>query len=408
MRWANFFHIYQPPEWNEDIIRRAANEAYWPLIRILQRHPKVKVTLNITGALTEQLLELGLEDIMASFRSLLERGQIEFVDSAMYHPILPLLPKDEVRRQIELQHELHQRVLGPAFRPNGFYAPEMAWHPDLEPLLLEMGYEWIIVDEIAISGSIGEVPLHERYVTPGGLGVIIRNRHISDFLSFSARLDDIQEVYKKIVTDARSLKLLVTAMDGENLGHHRHGVDQLWEKLVTHEGIVPATISEFYDALDQRSTVATQACSWSSQEGELRADVPYSLWNHPANPMHKLQWELTHLVIKTVHRSAADENFEAARRLLDQTLTSDKYWWASASPWWDMTIVIRETQRLADVIAPLTSVPTPTKNKVARLLEQLTRTAELWDKTGLAKQRQSTYLQSTGEVKFMGGRQVTP
>ena len=53
MRWSNFFHIYQPPAWNEDIIRRVTTEAYQPLLDILERHPKLNITLNITGSLIE-------------------------------------------------------------------------------------------------------------------------------------------------------------------------------------------------------------------------------------------------------------------------------------------------------------------------------------------------------------------
>ena len=59
MRWSNFFHIYQPPAWNADIIRRVTTEAYQPLLDILERHPKLQITLNITGSLIEQLADGG-------------------------------------------------------------------------------------------------------------------------------------------------------------------------------------------------------------------------------------------------------------------------------------------------------------------------------------------------------------
>ncbi|MBI2985026.1 MAG: hypothetical protein HYY50_05390 [Candidatus Kerfeldbacteria bacterium] len=407
MRWVNFFHIYQPPQWDEDIIRQAAAEAYWPLVHILERHPTVKITLNIAGALTEQLLELGYDDFLSAVRRLLERGQIELVGSASYHPILPLLPLHEVRRQIELQDELHRRVFGPAYAPKGFYPPEMAFQPELEPLLLEMGFQWVVLDELAVGDAIGQASPLKRYRTTSGLGVVIRNRPLSDYLSFSARLDDHRSAFETLSSDARSAAWLVTAMDGENLGHHRHGVDRLWEFTITHNRVTTATVSEYYRQLTTEMSVKLQASSWSSQIWELRSRVPYGLWNHPNNPIHQLQWELTNVIIATVHRSAVDPNFDAARRLLDRSLTSDKYWWASASPWWDMTIVIRETQKLADVVAPLTTVPTATKNQVARLMSQITKTSERWEKTGLAKRRQATYLRATGDVRYMGGRQVT-
>lgn len=406
MVWVNFFHLYQPPEWNEEIVRRVTTEAYWPLARILENRPGLKITLNISGALTEQLLALGYDDLLATYRRLLERGQIEFVGSAMYHPILPLIPIDEVRRQIELQDQLHRRVFGSAYRPVGFFPPEMAFDSKLEPLLLELGYHWVIVDEVSNNRDVGAVAFDRRYVSKGGLGIVMRNRHVSDFLSFGARVDDPSGVASAILSDVRSRAWLVTAMDGENLGHHRHGVDKLWEGLVTQTGVETLTISGYLRSLKLTQSINPVPSSWSSQVGELRSGISYGLWHHGTNPIHHLQWELAHVVIQAVHVAAADPNFDAARRLLDRALTSDKFWWASASPWWDFPIVVRETQRLADVIEPLTTAPPVTKHKVAKLMDQITKTAQLWDTTGLARTRQSSYLEDTGDVRFMGGQPV--
>ncbi|MBI3572694.1 MAG: hypothetical protein HY092_00645 [Candidatus Kerfeldbacteria bacterium] len=406
MRWSNFFHIYQPPAWDEAIIRRATDEAYLPFIHILQSHPDLRVTLNITGSLTEQLLALGLTSVIDGIRSLAERGQIELVGSAMYHPILPLLPSDEVVRQITLQTEYYKKVFGSAFAPKGFYCPEMAYGPDLDDCLLAQGFAWVIVDEIALDG-IGRPAVDHGYRSPSGLLVLLRNRFMSDFLAFRAGIDQPKEAAQAIRDDARSQRGLVTAMDGENLGHHRHGVDRLWGFLVTQPDIETLTLSEFLAVGDTPVEAHPRASSWASQESEMAANIPYGLWKHPSNPIHALQWRLTHTIIEAVKKATADPQFATARRLLDQGLTSDKYWWASASPWWDTTIIIRETQKLADVIAPLTTVTVKTRNEVERLMQQLTTTVELWEKTGLAKQRQTTYLSTSGNVHFLGGQRVS-
>lgn len=406
MRWINFFHIYQPPEWNADIVRRVSAQAYRPLIEILGRHPDLKITLNLTGSLTEQLAALGLDDILSGLRALMERGQVELVGSAMYHPILPLLPEDEVRRQIHLQHELHRRVFGDAYNPKGFYPPEMAFAPWLEPLLLELGYTWVMVDEIAIGGKIGRVDFAHRYTTPSGLGLVVRNRHMSDFLSFKAVVDRAPGAWMAISTDARSQSDLITGMDGENLGHHRVGVDRLWEQLVTHPGVTTATVSEYHHSLSSNVVTEITPSSWSSQVHEISEGVPFSLWDHPTNPVHVLQWQLTNAVIAAVRQSVNDPNWAASRLLLDQALTSDKYWWASASPWWDVTIVIRETQRLADVIRPLTTLPVANRDTVARLMAKLADEVVRWDKSGQAKARQLGYLHHSRAVHYMAGQRV--
>ncbi len=406
MRWSNFFHIYQPPAWDETIVRRATSESYEPLMAILQAHPDIKITLNITGALIDQLTALGLHSILESIRQLSEKGQIELVGSAKYHPILPLLPPEEVLRQIELQEETCRAAFGPTFAPKGFYAPEMAYSTALEQVLVDRGYEWIILDEICSGQPLGNIQFDTKYTTAGGLGVIFRNRYLSDFLSFSANIDQPETSVQAIQSDKRSVDGIITAMDGENLGHHRAGVDRLWEILVTWPEMTTETLSEYRKRLTKDASITLHDGSWSTQPYEMLANVPFGLWNHPENPIHKLQWQLTHTVITAVHDAEGDPSIDVARRLLDQALTSDKYWWASASPWWDMTIVIRETQRLADVVQALTHVPPKTMNAVERLMQQVATTSELWEKTGLAKRRQNTYLHKTGEVKFMGGNKV--
>lgn len=407
MRWSNFFHIYQPPAWNAEIIRRVSAEAYQPLLDILEHHPKLHITINITGSLIEQLAALGLQTILDRFRALVEQHQVELVGSAMYHAILPLLPVTEIRRQIQMQEDILQRYFGPAYKPGGFFPPEMAYHEKLEPLLAEFGYRWVILDEPASGLPFGRVGFEQRLRTPGGLGVIFRNRAVSDYLSFAADIGQPEDCLRVLTTDPRSSRELVTAMDGENLGHHRHGVDKLWEFLVTWPDITTATLSQYYGSLPTAKTISPQAASWSSQENEMVDGIPFGLWDHPDNPIHKLQWELTHEVIGAVAAAVGDDQYEAVRRLLDQALASDKYWWASASPWWDATIIIRETQKLADVLSPLKNIRPKIRNKIERLMGQVAMTAQLWDKTGLARKRQVTYLKESGRRHFMGGQEVT-
>ena len=406
MRWVNFFHIYQPPDWNEVIIRRAANESYLPLINILRQHPAVRITLNVAGALIEQLVALGLNEVVTGIRHLVERGQIELVGSAKYHPILPLLPPDEMIRQIELQDEICRQVFGRAYAPAGFFAPEMAYSGELEQILVDRGYRWIILDEICAPRPLGQLTFDNRYRSRGGLQVAFRNRAMSDYLSFAASIDQPEKAVAVLQQDQRHAGYLVTAMDGENLGHHRVGVDRLWEMLVTWPDVEALTITDYLAALTKEETIDLRPGNWSSQPGDLVQGVPFGLWNHPQNPIHQLQWRLTRLVIEAIHGAGEDPTISVARRLLDQALTSDKYWWASASPWWNVTIIIRETQRLVDVLATLTNVPPRIKNSAERLMQQVASTTELWEKTGLAKQRQATYLKDTGEIKYMGGQRV--
>jgi len=404
MRWYNFFHIYQPPAWNEDIIRRVARESYQPILAILEKHGHLRITLHISGSLTEQLQALGLHSILDRIKQLVIGKQIELVGGAMYHPILPLLPTEEFRRQCELQHELHESVFG-LRSPQGFYCPEMAYDPRLEKTLVDMGYAWVILDELCGGKPLGELDLSHPYISTGGLKYIFRNRLVSDWLSFRSDIHQPAASADVIANDGRSRVALVTAMDGENLGHHRHGVDRLWEELVTAPTVETAVLSDLAASASQN--LQPRSGSWSSQYYELSADIPFGLWSHPRHPIHQSQWELTYLVMKTIQASKQDPYYPAARRLLDRALCSDRYWWASAQPWWDPVIVIRETQKLADAVSPLASTPVSTKKAIEELMTDITTTVTNWEGAGLAKQRQATYLQGSGDVRYMGGGRLS-
>lgn len=403
MRWYNFFHIYQPPHWNEKIIRRVADEAYRPLLRILQSHPDLKITVNITGSLTEQLAALQLHDILENISAAIQRGQIELVGSVMYHPIVPLIPRAERQRQFSLQADLHKRIFG-VRSTSGCYLPEMAFDPSIEQDIIDQGFSWVLLDEEAAGQGFNTIPLERPYITPLGLKVIFRNRFISDWMSFRADPKQPELAREAIAADKRSQQSLVTALDGENLGHHRHGADLLWEKLVTGASIETDTLSSF--AQLPATPIQPLAGSWSSLPSELAAHIPFGLWNHPTNPIHQAQWELTHTVIQIVQQHTNDPYYGAARRLLDPALASDRYWWASAQPWWDATIVLRETQRLVDVISPLSTLAAPLRSKVTALGEQVNDLVHVWESTGVARRRQSSYLQDTGDVRYMAGNQL--
>ena len=146
MYWSNFLHIYQPPTQTEEIVRKVTGESYRTLVRVLREAPGGKITLNISATLTEQLARYGLDDVIRGLRELAERGQIELTGSAMYHPILPLIPKDEVIRQIKLNTDVNQRYFGEIYKPTGFFPPEMCYSYEVAKPVAELGFRCIILD----------------------------------------------------------------------------------------------------------------------------------------------------------------------------------------------------------------------------------------------------------------------
>ncbi|MFC1662540.1 hypothetical protein ACFL04_00015 [Patescibacteria group bacterium] len=406
MIWANLFHIYQPPNWDPKIINKVATESYRPLISILKKNPQVNITININASLTEQLIEHQLDDVVKGFRDLAEKGQVEFTGSAKYHTILPLISRQEIKRQIQLNTEVNKKYFGPVYEPVGFFPPEMCYSFKISETIKELGFKWIALDEISFGGQLGQVSLDQRYQMSNGMTAIFRNRYISDYFAFSAPINKPQEFIAKIGKDDRSGSYLVTAMDGENLGHHRIGTDRLWEAAITNYKTV--TFSDYLKRLKKTEVVNPLRASWSSRPEDIQAGSPYVLWYNHDNTIHMLQWPLTYLISHLVHQAEAQDDKDAgdAHGLLDAALASDQYWWASAQPWWSKEIVIRETKELLDVIKDLKTVSDTDRKQAHNLYDMIIREVERWQSEGIAQERAEEYRQRTQETKYMGGKKV--
>ncbi|MBI4090336.1 MAG: polysaccharide deacetylase family protein [Candidatus Kerfeldbacteria bacterium] len=405
MRWANFFHVYQPPHWPARIVAKVARESYRPLIKFLLQHRDVRVTVNLAGSLTEQLRQPMLRPILVGLRRLLERGQIELTDSAIYHAILPLLPASEIRRQIALNRAVNRRALGRAYQPAGFFPPEMAYSPRLGQLLGQLGYRWVILDGISHPGLVN---YESRYQLRGTrLGLVFRNRYVSDYLAFEAQANDIRRFFSTVQRWNGQKSLLITAMDGENLGHHRRAAKKIWQQLVHLPTIETVTVTEALAALDGPVSLSPRAASWSSRPIDIRRGVPFGLWKNPNNPLHVLQWRLFSTVLALVRaRQLRGRLPRQIRHEFDQVLTSDWYWWASREPWWDVEIVGQAAERLG-LLAEELSPPSQTIERVRRLIGRIKETSRRWHASGAAERHIKRFMRREPQPRYLGGKSVS-
>lgn len=398
IQWAQILHIYQPPGWTPKVIRRVVQEAYEPLITNLEKLPDAHITLNITASLTEQLVDLGFNDLLKRLGALASSGQVEFLTSAAYHPILPLLPDAEIHRQIDLNHEINKSVFGEAWSPKGFWPPELAVSERLFHLLKERGLEYVVASDLAYDGKLSGPQPTTRYVTQqSDMTVVFRSRKLSDAFLDSCVRDE--HTFHDVIGRDHTAPI-VTAVDGENLGHHRKEMDEIWLEVMSSDHFTTLTLSELLAQARGKQSFPLHHSSWSSREDELANNIPFGLWQHPNNPIHQLLWQLTNLAINSTARSTAE-----AREALDRALNSDHYWWASAEPWWSVELITQGAQRLERVIE--LGQNTQDASQAKQLVKKITETSQKWQANGTAalkKQQVSAYYK---HINFFGGEQIT-
>jgi len=407
MYWANLFHIYQPPGQKKEITKKVAAESYWRIIDILKKRPDVKINLNINASLTEQLPAAGLSKMIEEISALAERGQIEFTGSAKYHVILALLPETEIVRQIELNNQTNKKFFGKLWQPTGFFIPELCYSARVARVVKKMGFKWLVLDEIAYNGKFNKIKFDKLYTIRGvGLPVFFRNTRISN-LFFTAEAKTTADFFKILKEDGRSEKYLPTAMDGENLGHHQKEMDKLYGDLLDSGKFQTITFSELLKIKNLKSEIINPLpSSWSSREEDIKRKIYYPLWKNPKNEIHRLQWQLTDLVVKFINKNQTDPSFKKARTLLDQALHSDQYWWASANPWWSVEIIENGANMLADAVKSLKKLSPQILRKVVLLNKKISDLAHEWQNTDLAQKIKEAYLRGEQYERYFAGKVI--
>jgi alpha-amylase/alpha-mannosidase (GH57 family) len=393
MIWSNFLHIYQPPEQNKDIVNRITFESYWPIINVLKNNPKARLTLNINACLTEQLIQHGHGDLVTDIKNLIEKGRLELTESAKYHAFLALLPEEEILRQITLNKKTHQEIFGEKYAPKGFFIPEMAYSRKVADIVADIGYKWIIISEISLGGKQNSnINASQTYHLKGNpdFKVFFRSQRISDLIHRQG-IKNAANFFSEAKKKTGGNGYFITAMDGEVYGHHRSGYEKFLRQLYANKSIEFLTISKIAEKYPISAEIEPVSASWSALEEDLSANIPYSLWNHPDNPVHKKQWELTNLVMNVINECKNDLEFKSARAKLDAALFSCQYWWASSIPWWKLEMIEMGASMLKSTISLLEQPPAGSKEKAESLYNEIMAAAFNWENSSKARANAEYY-----------------
>ena len=388
MVWANFLHFYQPPTQKPYWVKKITAEAYRPIVRGLLEHPGAKVTININGVLDELLAANGEIDVLEGLKELLQRGQIELTASAKFHPLLPMLPDDEIIRQIELNTETHRKFFGDLYQPKGFFPPEMAFSKHVAEVVASQGYEWIIVDELSFQKKHGMVDYSTIYEVAGlkHFNIFFRERAMS-YKILSGQLGTGDLLVNSLGDRLHKNEYLLTGMDGETFGHHRPGLEHLLFEIYESKALGTVLISDLANLFPKRTMIDPLPSTWALMEKDLEKNEPFSRWQDSRNPIHVMQWQLTKLALDTLHAADSEApGFAAARTALDRALHSDQYWWASAKPWWSLEMIERGAKELRDTVNVTPGVTQQQKHAAQELYQKIIFQGFDWQREGVVEQ----------------------
>lgn len=314
-------HFYQPPTQELKITKSVLETCYLPLLKMLSAKSGYGLTLNISGSLIGQLKKSGANEFFDLIKKLLADGKIEIVNSVMYHPLMPITPKDVLERQISNNCKMLRDLFG-VETAGGFFPPELAVNSDTLNIVKS---SYIFVDENAPEPKFDKPASIVKY---GGKFLLINNRQIGEmFRSYPEKLsaDTVVDLVHKI---SQEDDLIVTANDAELFGHHYAERLQVLANLLDSKKIkfikAVEAIAKYGDKA--KTILGIQDSTWQDCQN-------FDLWNK-----NILQNEYQEL-LKTVYELTKGNLEGIAEDLLDQAYSSCYLYWLSNWPWWHPDLV---------------------------------------------------------------------
>ena len=137
-------HNHQPVGNFGHVFRLAYERCYRPFLDVLERHPRVRLTLHYTGPLLDwfEKEEPGFLDRLAK---LVANNQVEMLGGGYYEPILSVIPDRDAVGQVNFLSQKLQARFGAA--PQGLWLAERAWDGGLPKKLAPTCLRYTILDD---------------------------------------------------------------------------------------------------------------------------------------------------------------------------------------------------------------------------------------------------------------------
>ncbi len=358
-----------PPDRVSPGFHRLVDSNHRPLLRLLV-DLKLPCALSVPWGLTERWLSEGYHECLNLCVELQRSGTVEFVGTAAYYPILPLLPRPAIERQVASDKERH-RELFPEWSCRGFVPPEMAFGPEMLPILRDAGYQWCAVDDTPYA-CLNGTPPHRYIPLCADFKVILRSSLWSRTLVSWAReggsgsklAGEMIQGLEGWMGGEDGYALL--AVDSESFGQHRRGSLKTLEGLL--RGLVSSSRANLVrpsDLVDSYSAESDEIPpgSWRTTSEQFWEGEFFVPWQSRYNAAHAHLWELTDLAVGAVTK---------LQQRLDRSLHAGFFWWEENSERGVPSSALRGLRTLLDVISAAAPEDLDRALELAARLDELT------------------------------------
>lgn len=323
-------HLYQPPDQDLEVIKKITLESYLPMADLILSHPRAFFAVDIARSAIENLGKLKESKLfLAKIKTASEIRKIYLTNTAAYHPILPLLPEEEITRQILLNEKSYKSLFGKDFpsKSNGIFPPEMAYSEKLIPVFEKLNYQWTITADTPFNCQYNQDSPYDWIPKQGRIAIFLRSNLWSNRIAFESLppnvfVSNLKNDLKKWFKGNRGY--LILWMDWETFGHHRPNLTESFlapflDHLNGEINLVspPDLLSKY----PQKEIIIPQG-TWSTTKDDFRNRNYWPLWKNPNVEFHKLWWELAEIILEIKKKIDSEKTLA----LFDKALYSCQTW----------------------------------------------------------------------------------
>lgn len=179
-------HYYFDDYANKRIMRKIAKRSYLPsnelFLELIKKYPgQFKLSFSITGVALEQF-ELYAPEVIDSFKSLAQTGQVEFLAETYSHSLVALRSADEFVSQVRMHGEKIKELFG--LTPTVFRNTELVYGDSIGEQVSKMGFKTMLAEGAKhILGWKSPNFLYYNVNQPQ-LRLLLRNFKLSDDIAF--------------------------------------------------------------------------------------------------------------------------------------------------------------------------------------------------------------------------------
>ena len=314
-------HMHQPPDNLQLLIETNDWEAkqiilcYQRPLKYARAFPDVaRINVGFSGILLEQLQDEEIQkryasiiDIPQMLEGYAEEENIELIGMGYYHPIFPLIPKEDWEAQLKRGREKMRKIFGR--EPQGFWPPEMAFSMEMIPALKRAGYQYAVIDGIHVKPENSLKPeevLYRPHVAEyDGYEIIIipRDRDLSNAQESGLNPEWFANEVRSKTAECKEASLVTTWSDGENGGWFRQTDEPsgFWgfyfspymERVrARNMPLSPIKISDFLQKNPPLNKVRVETGAWNI---ENRGGNDFSQWDGSDSQKKALQevWDIS-------------------------------------------------------------------------------------------------------------------